>query len=149
MQGSVQLLSCAQLFATPWTTAHQASLSITNSRSPPKLMSIESPMPSNHLILHPFSSCPQSFPASGSFQMSQLFASSGQSIGVSASTSILPMNTQDWSPLGWTVNYISIKLIEINIRDVVRLARSSIHHLVIKKGWGQSAGQTLNRVFLS
>ena len=50
----------------------------------------------------PFSSCPQSFPGSGSFQMSQLFASGGQSIGVSASTSILPMNTQDWSPLGWT-----------------------------------------------
>ena len=52
--------------------------------------------------LIPFSSCPQYFPASGSFQMSQLFASGGQSIGVSASTSVLPMNTQDWSPLGWT-----------------------------------------------
>ena len=50
----------------------------------------------------PFSSCPQSFVASGSFQMSQLFASGGQSIGVSASTSVLPMNTQDWSLLGWT-----------------------------------------------
>ena len=50
----------------------------------------------------PFSSCPQSFSASGSFQMSQLFTSVGQSIGVSASTSVLPMNTQDWSPLGWT-----------------------------------------------
>ena len=50
----------------------------------------------------PFSSCPQSFPASGSFQKSQLFASGGQSIGVSASTSVLPMNTQDWSPLEWT-----------------------------------------------
>ena len=50
----------------------------------------------------PFSSCPQSFPTSGSFPLSQLFASGGQSIGVSASTSALPMNTQDWSPLGWT-----------------------------------------------
>ena len=50
----------------------------------------------------PFSSCPQSFPALGSFPMSQLFASGGQSIGVSASTSVLPVNTQDWSPLGWT-----------------------------------------------
>ena len=50
----------------------------------------------------PFSSCPQSLPASGSFQMSQLFTSGGQSIGVSASTSVLRMNTQDWSPLGWT-----------------------------------------------
>ena len=50
----------------------------------------------------PFPSCPQSFPASGSFPMSQLFAWGGQSIGVSASTSVLPMNTQNWSPLGWT-----------------------------------------------
>ena len=56
----------------------------------------------------PFSSCPQSFPTSGSFQMSQLFASGGQSIGVSASTSVFPMNTQDWSPLGWT-GWISLQ----------------------------------------
>jgi len=56
----------------------------------------------------PFSSCPQSFPTSGSFQMSQLFPSGGQNIGVSASTSILPMNTQDWSPLGWT-GWISLQ----------------------------------------
>ena len=56
----------------------------------------------------PFSSCPQSFPASGSLQMSQLFASGGQSIGVSASTSVLPMNTQNLSPLGWT-GWISLQ----------------------------------------
>ena len=56
----------------------------------------------------PFSSCPQSFPASGSFQISQLFTSAGQSIGVSASTSVLPMNTHDWSPLGWT-GWISLQ----------------------------------------
>ena len=56
----------------------------------------------------PFSSCPQSFPTSGSFQMRQLFASGGQSIGVSASTSVLPMNTQDWSPFGWT-GWISLQ----------------------------------------
>ena len=56
----------------------------------------------------PFSSCLQSFPASGSFPMSQLFASAGQSIGVSASTSVLPMNTQDWSPLRWT-GWISLQ----------------------------------------
>ena len=55
----------------------------------------------------PFS-CLQTFPASGSFQMSQLYASAGQSIGVSASTSVLPMNTQDWSPLGWT-GWISLQ----------------------------------------
>ena len=56
----------------------------------------------------PFSSCPQSFPATGSFQMSQLFVSGGQSIGVSASTSVLPVNTQDWSPLEWT-GWISLQ----------------------------------------
>ena len=56
----------------------------------------------------PFSSCPQSFPASGSFQMSQLFISGGQNIGVSALASVLPMNTQDWSPLGWT-GWISLQ----------------------------------------
>ena len=56
----------------------------------------------------PFSSCPQSFPASGSFQMSQLFASGGQSTAVSSSISDLPMNTQDWSPLGWT-GWISLQ----------------------------------------
>ena len=56
----------------------------------------------------PFSSCPQSLPASGSFPMSQLFTSGAQSIGVSASASVLPMNTQDWSPLGWT-GWISLQ----------------------------------------
>ena len=58
----------------------------------------------------PFSSHPQSFPASGFFPMSQLFASGGQNTGVSASASVLPMNTQDWSPLGWTgwiMNYFT------------------------------------------
>ena len=68
---SVRSLSCVQLFVTPWTAARQASLSITNSQSLLKLLSIESVMPSNHLIFCcPFSSCLQSFPASGSFQMS-------------------------------------------------------------------------------
>ena len=61
----------------------------------------------------PFSSCPQSFPGSGSFQMCQPFASGGQSIGVSASTSVLPMNTQDWSPLGWT-GWISLQSNELS-----------------------------------
>ena len=106
---SLQSLSRVQLFATPWTTAHQASLSITNCWSLPKPMSIESVMPSTiSSSVVPFSSCPQSFPASGYFQMSQLFASGGQGIGVSASTWVLPMNTQDWSPLGWT-GWISLQ----------------------------------------
>ena len=104
-----QSLSRLWLFATPWTAAHQASLSITNSRSPPKPMSIESVMPSNHLILcRPLLLHLQSFPASGSYQLTRLFPSGGQSIGVSASTSVPPMNIQDWSPLGWT-GWISLQ----------------------------------------
>ena len=162
---SVQSLSHVQLFATPWTAACQTSLSITNSWSLLKFMSIESVVASNHLILchhllllpsvfpsissvqfscsfvsnsrlpcpsptprpysnwcpssrwcHPtvsssvipFSSCHQSFPESGSFQRSQFFTSGGQSIGVSASASVLPMNIQDWLPLRWT-GWISLQ----------------------------------------
>ena len=104
---SFQSLIRVPLFVTPWITARQASLSITNSQSLLRLMSIESVMPSNHLILcRPFSSCPQSLPAWESFPMSQLFTWGGQSIRVSAS--VLPMNTQDWSPLGWT-GWISLQ----------------------------------------
>ena len=79
------------------------ALSITNSRSSHKPCSSSwwcHPNISSSVV--PFSSCPQSLPASGSFPMSQLFTCGGQSIGVSASVSVLPMNTQDWSPLGWT-----------------------------------------------
>ena len=94
--------SRVRLFVTPWIAAHQALLSIINSRSSLKLMSIESVMPSSHLILcRSLLPLPQSLPASGSFPMSQLFAWGGQSIGVSASASLLPKNTQDWSPLEW------------------------------------------------
>ena len=102
----IQFSSVAHLCPTlcdSWTAACQASLFITNSQSLLKLMSIESVIPSNYLILcHPLLFLPSIFPASGSFPMSQLFASGGQSTGVSASTSFLPMNTQDWFPLGWT-----------------------------------------------
>ena len=105
---SVQSFRCVWLFATPWIAARQDSLSITNSWSPPKPMSIESVMPSSHLILcRPLFSCPQSFPESKSSQMSQLFVSA-VCIGVSASTSVPPLNTQDWSPLAWTV-WISLQ----------------------------------------
>ena len=96
-----QPLSPVQFFMTPWTAAHQASPSVTNSRNMLKL--INSVIPSNHLIFcHPFSSHLQSFPAWGSLPVSQFFPSGGQSIGVSASASILPVNIQDWSPLEWT-----------------------------------------------
>ena len=91
------------LSVTPWIAAGQASLSITNSQSLLKLMFIESVMPSNHLIhCHPLLLPPSIFPASGSFQMSQLFASGAQSIGASTSSWALPMNTQGWFPLGLT-----------------------------------------------
>ena len=111
---SVQSLNRIRLFVTPWTAARQASLSITNTRSSLKLMSIEPVMPSAILSsVVPFSSRPQSLPASGSFPMSQFFASGGQSIGVSASTSVLPMNTQDWFPLGWT-SWISLQSKELS-----------------------------------
>ena len=88
--------------ATQRAAACQASLSITNSWSLLKPMFIKAEMLFNHFILcHPFSSCPQSFPASGSFQMSQLFTSGGQSIGASAL--VFPMNIQEWFPLDWLV----------------------------------------------
>ena len=106
---SVQLLSRVRLFATPWIVACQASLSITNSWSSLKLMSIQSVMPSSHLILCcPHSSCPQSRPTSESFLMSQLFAWGGQSTGASASASFLPKKSQGWSPLEWT-GWISLQ----------------------------------------
>ena len=106
---SVQLLSHVWLFATPWAAAPQASLYITNSWSLPKLCPLSRwchPTVSSSVI--PFSSCPQSFPASGSFQMIQLFASHGQRIGAPASASGLPMNTQNLSPSGWT-GWISLQ----------------------------------------
>ena len=101
--GSVQSLSHVWLFVIPWTAAHQASLSITNSWSLVRLVSIESVMshPTISSSVISFSHL-QSFSASGSFQMNQFFASGGQSVGVSASTSVLPMNIQDWFRLGWT-----------------------------------------------
>ena len=106
---SVQLLSHVQLYATQGLQHARIPCPVTNSQSLLKLMSIESVIPSNHLILClPFSSCLQSFTASGSFPMSQFFTSGGQSIGVSVSASVLPMNIQDWFPLGWT-GWISLQ----------------------------------------
>ena len=100
---SFQLFSHIQLFAIPWTAAHQASLYITNSQTLLKLTSIKLVMPSNHLILclqllFPFSI----FPSIRVFLMSQFFSSGGQSIGVPASALFLPVNIQDWFSLGWT-----------------------------------------------
>ena len=106
---SVQLLSHIWLFATPCSAACQASLSVTNTWSLLKLMSIYwwcHPTISSSVV--PLSSCLQSFPGSGSFPRSQFFTSGGQSIAVSASTSVLPMNIQAWFPLEWT-GWISLQ----------------------------------------
>ena len=107
---SVQSLSCLTL-CDPMIAARQASLSITT----PGVYSNSCPSsrwchPAISSSVVPFSSCPQSLPASGSFPTSQLFAWDGQSTGASASASVLPMNTQDWSPLEWTA-WISLQLL--------------------------------------
>ena len=105
----VQPFSHVQLFAILWITARQASLFINNSRSSLRLTSIESVMPSNHLILgHPLFLLPQSLPASESFPMNQLFAWGGLSTGVSALASFLPKESQGWSPSEWT-SWISLQ----------------------------------------
>ena len=96
---SVQSLSRVWLVASPWTAARRASLSITNSQSLLKVMSVESVMPSNHLILYR----PLLL-----LSLSQFFTSGGQSIRASASAWVLPMNIQDWFPLGWT-GWISLQ----------------------------------------
>ena len=100
---SVQSLGHVWLFATPWTAACQPPCPSPTPGVHPNPCPLSRwchPIISSSVV--PFSPGPQSFPASGSFQMSQLFTSGGQSIGVSASTSVLPMNIQDWSPSGWT-----------------------------------------------
>ena len=99
----VQSFSCVGLSATPWTAAHQASLSFTVSWSLLKLMSIESGMPSNHLILcGPLLLLPSIFPASGPFPVSWLFTSGGWTVGASATASVLPVSIQDWFPFRLT-----------------------------------------------
>ena len=96
-----QWLSCVELFATPWTAGHQASLS-TISQSLFKLMSIESMMhPAVSSSVTPFSFCLQSFSASGSFPMSRLFPSGSWSTAASVSASVLPVDIQGWFPLGF------------------------------------------------
>ena len=99
----IQLPSYVQLFVAPRIAGRQASLPLTISPSLPKSMSIESVIPSSYLILcHPHLLLPSIFPASGSFLMSQLFASGRQSIETSASASDLPKSIQGWFPLRLT-----------------------------------------------
>ena len=103
---SVQSLSRVRLCATPWTPPPCQSPILRVHPTPCPSSRWYHPTISSCVV--PFSSCPQSFPASGSFPVSQLFASGGQNIGISASSSVLPMNIQDWSPLGWT-GWISLQ----------------------------------------
>ena len=107
---SVQLLSCVQLFARPHEPQHAKPfcLSPTPGVYPNSCPSSRWCHPTISSSVVSFSSCPQSFPASGSFQMSQPLASGGQNIRVSASISVLPVNIQDWFPLGWT-GWISLQ----------------------------------------
>ena len=113
---SVQSLSCIWLFATPWTVACQASLSITNSLNLLKLMSIKSVMPTNHLVCRPLL-LPSIFPSIRIFSNESVLqvASGGQSIGVSASASVLPMNNQDGFPLGLNslISLLSKRLLRV------------------------------------
>ena len=107
---SVQLLSHVRLFATPWIAVHQA---FTVCHQTPRAHSDSCPSsqwchPPISSSVVPFSCCPQPLPASESFPMSQLFAWGGQSIGVSALASVLPKNTQGWSPSEWT-GWISLQ----------------------------------------
>ena len=100
---SVQSLSCVWCFVIPWTAAHQAFLSISNSWSLLKLMSIESMMTSNHLILCcPLLILPSIFPSIKVFSNESVLCTRWPSIGVSALTAVFPMKIQDWSPLEWT-----------------------------------------------
>ena len=126
---SVQLLSRVWLFVTLWTVARQVSLSITNSWSLLKLMSIKSLTPSTiSSSIIPFFSCSQSFLESRSFRVSQFFSSGGQSVGVSALVSVLPMNIQEWFPLGWT-NWISLQskgLLRVFSNNTVQKHNSSM-----------------------
>ena len=106
---SVQSLSRVRLFVTPWIAAGQASLSITNSRSSLRLTSIESVMPSSHLILcRPLLLLSPIPPSIRVFPVSQPFASGGQRTGVSALASFLPKKSQGWSPSEWT-GWISLQ----------------------------------------
>ena len=105
---SVQSLSFVRLFATPWITARQASLSITKTRSSLRLTPIQSVMPSSRLILcRPLLLLPSVFPSIRGFSNESVLRITWPSIGVSASASVLPMNIQDWFPLGLT-DWISL-----------------------------------------
>ena len=114
------LLNRIWLFVTTWIAARKTSLPFTISQSLFKLMSIELVLPSNHLILSPPSLPAFDLPQHESFQESWLFSSGGQNTGASASASVLPMNIQGWSPLGW------IGLISLQSKKLSRVFSNTI-----------------------
>ena len=129
----VQLLSCVWLFVTPWTAAGQVSLSYTMSQSLLKLISIESIMASNHLVFcHSFSSRPQSFPASGSFPMSQLFASGGQRIG-----SISPSNEHP-GPISFRIDWLDLLAVQGTLKSLLQHDSSKASILWCSSLWSNS-----------
>ena len=126
----VALFSCVQFFATPWTAVQQASCHSLSSG----VCSNSCPLsrwchPTILSSAVPFSSCPQSFPASGSFPMSRLFESGSRSIGASVSTSFLPVNIQGWFPLGLT------GLISLLSKIFSRLFSTTSYHSSFLKSW--------------
>ena len=136
---SVQSPSCIRLFVTPRTTAHQASLCITNSWSLLKLMSIESVMPSNHLILcHPLLLLPSIFPSIKVFSNESALCIRGQSTGVSASASVLPMNIHDWiismDAEKWISHYPSKHISKVRQATNLKLGN------VFQTWWGGGGG---------
>ena len=125
---SVHSISYVQLFEIPWTAASQASLS--NSQNLLKLMTIESVMPSNYISsVIPLSSCPQSFPASASFPVSQFLTSCGQSIGDSVSASVLPMNIQA-GLISFRMDWLDLLAIQGNLKHLQH------HSSKARSGWG-------------
>ena len=123
VQFSLVTQSCPTL-CDPMNCRHQASLSITNSRSSLKLTSIESVMPSSHLIFcHPLLLLPQSLPTSESFPMSQLFAWGSQSTGVSALASVLPQNTQDNTLISFRMYWLDLLAVQGTLKSLLQ------HHI--------------------
>ena len=141
------MLSCVWVFTTPWTTAHQAPLSSTISqRNLLRFISVESVMLTNCLTLYcPLFLLPSIFPGLGFFPISLIFASGGQSVGVSASASILPMNIQGWFPLG-LIFLLSKGLSRVFSNTIIRkhkffgtqpslCSNSHIHTWLLEKPW--------------
>ena len=143
--------SHVRLFATPWTAAHQASLSFIVSWSLLKFMSIELVMPPKHLILcHPLLFLPQSFPASGSFLMSWLFTLPGQSIGASASGSVLPMNIHS-ELISFRIDWFDLLAVQRTLKNFVQhhslkvsIARCSAFFMVQLSYLYMTTGRTID-----